>query len=97
MKSKKVPMRLCVGCGKMRSKKELVRILKDKEGNISLDFTGKKSGRGAYLCKNMDCFLLAQKGHRIERSFGCRIPETVYEEMKHALQTALAGESEHMP
>lgn len=96
MKSKKVPMRLCVGCGEMQPKKELIRVLKDTDGTITLDFTGKKSGRGAYLCKNMDCFAAAQKGHRIERSFGCRVSEEIYEEMKHALQTELAGASNHL-
>lgn len=97
LKSKKVPMRLCVGCGEMKPKKELIRVLKDKEGTIGLDFTGKKSGRGAYLCKNMDCFQAAQKGHRFERSFGCRLSEEIYEEMKHALQAELAGSSDHLP
>ena len=81
MKSKKVPMRLCVGCGTMQPKKDLIRVLKNAEGEIKLDFTGKQSGRGAYLCKNMDCFAAAKKGHRIERSFGCRVSEEVYEEM----------------
>lgn len=80
----------------MRPKKELVRILKDPDGKITLDFTGKKSGRGAYLCKKLECFQAAQKGHRIERSFGCRVSETVYEEMKDALQAELAGHSEHL-
>ncbi len=89
-------MRLCVGCGEMQPKKELIRVLKNTDGSIGLDFTGKKSGRGAYLCKNMDCFTAAQKGHRIERSFGCRVPEEVYEEMKHALQAELAGSSDHL-
>ena len=96
MKSKKVPMRLCVGCGEMQPKKELIRVLKDAEGAILLDFTGKKSGRGAYLCKNMDCFAAAKKGHRLERSFGCRVAEEVYKEMEDALQTELAGNSEHL-
>ena len=96
LKSKKVPMRLCVGCGTMQPKKDLIRVLKNAEGEIKLDFTGKQSGRGAYLCKNMDCFAAAKKGHRIERSFGCRVSEEVYEEMEHALQTELARDSEHL-
>lgn len=96
MKSKKVPMRLCVGCGTMQPKKDLIRVLKNAEGEIKLDFTGKQSGRSAYLCKNMDCFAAAKKGHRIERSFGCRVSEEVYEEMEHALQTELARDSEHL-
>lgn len=96
MKSKKVPMRLCIGCGEMKPKKDLIRILKDAQGKIFLDFTGKKAGRGAYLCKNEECFSTAKKGHRIERSFGCRVSESVYEEMEHALQTELAGSSDHL-
>ena len=60
-------MRLCVGCGTMQPKKDLIRVLKNAEGEIKLDFTGKHSGRGAYLCKNMDCFAAAKKGHRIDK------------------------------
>ncbi len=89
MKSKKVPMRLCVGCGEMQPKKDLIRVLKGEDGEVELDFTGKKSGRGAYLCKKMDCLNAAQKGHRLERSFGCRVSVDVYEEMKHVLQEEL--------
>ncbi len=80
----------------MKPKKEMIRVLKDTDGNMQLDFTGKKSGRGAYLCKNMNCLQAAKKGHRLERSFGCRVAETVYEEMEHALQTELAGASDHL-
>lgn len=96
VKSKKISMRLCIGCGEMKPKKELIRVLKDAQGVIQLDFTGKKSGRGAYLCKNVDCFLAAKKGHRMERSFGCRVSEAVYKEMEYALQTELAGNSDHL-
>ncbi len=96
LKTKKIPMRLCIGCGEMKPKKNLIRVLKDAEGTIQLDFTGKKSGRGAYLCKSMECFVAAQKGHRLERSFGCRVSEEIYEEMKHALQTELAGTADHL-
>ena len=96
LKTKKIPMRLCIGCGEMNPKKDLIRVLKDAEGTIQLDFTGKKSGRGAYLCKSMECFAAAQKGHRLERSFGCRVSEEIYEEMKHALQTELAGTADHL-
>ena len=96
LKTKKIPMRLCIGCGEMKPKKDLIRVLKDAEGTIQLDFTGKKSGRGAYLCKSMECFVAAQKGYRLERSFGCRVSEEIYEEMKHALQTELAGTADHL-
>ena len=80
----------------MKPKKDLIRVLKDADGTIQLVFTGKKSGRGAYLCKSMECFAAAQKGHRLERSFGCRVSEEIYEEMKHALHTELAGAADHL-
>lgn len=89
VKSKKVPMRLCLGCQTLKPKQELVRILRDPDGNIVLDTTGKKTGRGAYICKNEACFLAAKKGHRVERSFGCRISNDTYEEMYHELQQYL--------
>lgn len=95
-RNKKTPMRLCVGCGQMQPKKELIRVLKLADGNIQLDFTAKRSGRGAYLCKNVECLHAAKKGHRLERSFGCRVEETVYEEMEHALQAELARASDHL-
>lgn len=97
MKNKKIPLRLCIGCGEMRPKRELIRILKAPDDTISLDFTGKKSGRGAYLCKNTQCLALARKGHRLERSFSCRVSDEVYEEMEHALQAELMESSDHLP
>lgn len=84
---KKIPQRMCVGCGEMKDKRELIRIVKTKENEISLDKTGKKSGRGAYICDNPDCLKKARKNKRIERSFGIPIPEEIYarltEEMKN--------------
>ena len=93
---RKTPMRKCTGCQEMKNKKEMIRIVRDPEGKVFIDRTGKKSGRGAYLCKSMECFAAAQKGHRLERSFGCRVSEEIYEEMKHALQTELAGTADHL-
>ena len=68
MKTKKIPMRMCVGCGEMKPKKELIRIVTDKEGNVSVDPTGKKAGRGAYICKSTDCLKKAGKSKRIKVS-----------------------------
>lgn len=85
MKSRKVPMRLCVGCGEMKPKKELIRILRTPDGNFLLDDTGKQSGRGAYLCKRMQCLAKAKNGHKLERSFSCQIAPEIYEVMEHAL------------
>lgn len=79
--AKKIPMRMCVGCGEMQPKKELIRIVKTPEGEILLDATGKKSGRGAYVCRKQECLLLTQKSHRLEKSFSCRVAPEVYEVM----------------
>lgn len=76
---KRVPLRKCVGCGEMIGKKGAVRVVRDKDGNISVDPTGKKSGRGAYICKDLKCLELAKKGSKLERSFKCRIPAEIYE------------------
>lgn len=72
MKTKKIPMRMCLGCGEMKPKRELIRVVKSKEGDISLDLTGKKSGRGAYICKSVECFEKARKARKFERSLSCR-------------------------
>ena len=81
MQAKKIPMRMCTGCGEVKPKKELVRVVKDPDGNVSLDLTGKKAGRGAYVCKNPKCLALARK----ERSFSMKIPDEVYESMEKEL------------
>ena len=80
--TKKVPMRQCVGCGEMKSKKEMMRILKTAEGDIVLDVTGKKNGRGAYLCKSADCLKKAGKNRGMERSFKMSIPSEVYDNLE---------------
>lgn len=86
--AKKIPMRMCIGCGEMKPKRELVRIVRPKEGDISLDLTGKLAGRGAYLCRSAECLAAARKGRRLERSFSCKIAPEVYEVMEHALSEA---------
>ena len=75
-------MRQCVGCGEMKSKKEMMRILKTAEGDIVLDVTGKKNGRGAYLCKSDECLKKARKTKGIERSFKMSIPAEVYDNLE---------------
>ena len=84
MKTKKIPMR--IGCGEMRPKRELIRVVKSKEGDISLDLTGKKSGRGAYICKSVECFEKARKARKFERSFSCMISEDIYNSMEGELR-----------
>lgn len=76
--TKKIPMRQCIGCGEMKSKKELLRILRTAEGDISLDVTGRKNGRGAYLCCSKECLSRAIKTKGLERSFQMKIPPEVY-------------------
>ena len=97
MKTKKIPMRMCVVCGEMKPKKELIRVLRTPEGEFLLDTTGKKAGRGAYLCKNMACLDAAKKARKLERSFSCRIAPAVYEELEHALQSELHELIDHLP
>ncbi len=82
---KKVPMRMCLGCGEMKPKKELIRAVKSPEGEISIDLTGKKSGRGAYICRDVECFRKARKARRFEKSFSCQISEEVYNSMESEL------------
>lgn len=84
--SKKIPLRQCVGCGEMKSKKEMLRILKTAENEFVLDKTGKKNGRGAYLCNSRDCLLKARKSKGLERSFKMSIPNEVYENLQKELE-----------
>lgn len=80
--AKKIPVRQCIGCGEMKGKKEMMRILKTPEDEIVLDMTGKKNGRGAYLCKQRECLLKAEKNKGLERSFKMSIPNEVYESLE---------------
>ena len=80
--NKKVPMRQCVGCGSMKIKKEMMRVLKTAEEGIILDTTGKKNGRGAYLCVSMECLQKARKNKGLERSFKMSIPNEVYDNLE---------------
>ena len=79
---KKVPMRQCVGCSQMNSKKEMMRVLKTTEEQIVLDVTGKMNGRGAYLCKDAECLKKARKNRGIERSLKMTIPAEVYDNLE---------------
>lgn len=80
--TKKIPMRQCIGCGQMKSKKELLRILKTTEGEITMDVTGRKNGRGAYLCNSEECLQNAFRTKGLERSFQMKIPSEVYERLE---------------
>ena len=83
---KKVPQRHCIGCGEMKNKRDLIRVLKTTDGQITIDATGRKNGRGAYLCPSMDCFKKAVKGKGLERSFKMAIPKEVYESLEKEME-----------
>ena len=91
MKEKKVPMRMCVGCREMKPKKELLRVVKSPEGAVSIDDTGRKPGRGAYLCRNAECLKRAMKQKQLERAFETPLNEEVLSSLLVALK-ALEGE-----
>lgn len=88
MKTKKVPLRMCVGCGEMFDKRTLVRVVKSREGDVSLDLTGKKAGRGAYVCKNLECLKKARKKRAFERAFKMQISEEVFNNMEEEMINA---------
>ena len=81
-KQRKIPQRQCVGCRTMKDKKALVRIVKTPEGEICVDATGKKSGRGAYVCRNPECLRKARKSRALERAFETAIPAEVYDALE---------------
>lgn len=87
-KVKKIPQRQCVGCREMKDKKALIRVVKSPENEISLDFVGKKPGRGAYVCRDVECLKKARKTRALERAFSTAIPPEVYD----ALERELEGE-----
>lgn len=86
MKEKKIPLRMCTGCGEHKPKRELIRVVKSPEDEISLDLTGRKPGRGAYICPKKECLQKARKSRRLEHAFSCRIPDEVYDAMEGELE-----------
>lgn len=87
MTNKKVPLRKCLGCNEMKEKKSLIRIVKTAENEMLLDETGKKNGRGAYICPNLDCLNKAIKNKGLERSFKMAIPNEIYENLTKEMKT----------
>ena len=79
MQEKRVPMRKCSGCGEMIGKKGAIRVVRDKDGAVSVDPTGKRSGRGAYICRDAQCLAQARKSRRLERSLKCAVPDEIYD------------------
>ena len=93
--SKKIPMRQCVGCSEMKNKRDMMRVLKIADGSIVLDTTGRKNGRGAYLCMNQECLMKAVKNKGLERSFKMSIPQEVYENLEREFEEGEdAGQTE---
>jgi hypothetical protein len=86
MTPRKIPLRRCNGCGESKPKKELVRVVRAQNGDVSLDLTGKKPGRGAYVCPNAACFAKARKAKRIERALDVTIPEEIYAAMQAEIE-----------
>ena len=83
---KKIPQRTCIGCGEKKNKKDLIRVVKNKEGEISIDNTGKANGRGAYICDCMECLETAIKSKRLEKSFEMKIEDEIYENLREVLK-----------
>ena len=86
MKQRKIPLRKCTGCQEMKNKKELIRIVKSEEGEFSVHATGKKAGRGAYICPNVECLEKAKKSKGLERSFKSAVPQEVYDKLREELE-----------
>ena len=86
MPAKKIPQRQCIGCGEMKDKNTMIRVIRTPEGEFELDVTGRKNGRGAYLCHSEACLLKAISSKGLERSFKCKIPPEVYEKLKERWQ-----------
>lgn len=86
MKEKKVPMRMCVGCREMKPKKELLRVVRSPEGALSVDATGRKPGRGAYVCRSAECLKKAIRQKQLERAFECALQDEVKEALMRELQ-----------
>lgn len=84
---KKIPLRRCTGCNEAKPKKDLVRVVRTPEGEVLLDPTGKKNGRGAYICKNIDCFQKARRAKRFERAFECTVSDEVYDAIAKELES----------
>lgn len=86
MKVKKIPQRMCTGCMEMKPKKELIRIVKSPEGEVSVDLTGKKSGRGAYICKDEECLAKAFKTKRLSRNLEVQISDEIYNALQEEIK-----------
>lgn len=91
MKQKKIPLRMCLGCKEMKAKRELIRVVRNNEGEISIDLVGKKPGRGAYICRSADCLEKAIKAKRLDKAFETTIGSEVYDDLKSQLVREVEG------
>lgn len=89
MTEKKIPMRKCIGCNEMKDKKELIRIVRNNQGEMNVDASGKMAGRGAYICKSIECFDASVKAKRLERAFKTKIPDEIYDTLREILKREL--------
>ena len=89
MNQRKTPMRLCLGCNESKDKRELIRVVKNKEGEIFIDKTGKANGRGAYICNSSDCLEKAIKAKRLSRAFSAEIPTEIYDKLREEIKNEL--------
>ena len=87
VKPRKIPMRMCVGCREMKPKAQLLRVVKPREGQACIDRTGKASGRGAYICEQMECFKKARKSRALERALETKIDEAVFDQLEASIQS----------
>ena len=88
---KKIPQRQCMGCRERKAKREMIRVVRMTDGNVSLDFSGKLNGRGAYICPNLECLKKAQKAKSLERSLEVPIPEEVYNRLVAEMEGGIVG------
>lgn len=92
-KKRKIPQRMCVACNEMKPKNTLIRVVRSKDGVITLDLTGKAAGRGAYVCKNAECFDMLKKRRRLNHAFGCEVDAAVYDSLQSRIAEICGDES----
>ena len=97
MQQRKIPVRRCVGCNTQKPKKELVRVVRSPDGTVSVDLTGKKAGRGAYLCPSTACLANARKAKRLQNAFGVEVPDEVFDRLTAEIQAAEQAIKEAAP
>lgn len=97
MQQRKIPVRRCVGCNAQKPKRELVRVVRSPDGDVSVDLTGKKAGRGAYLCPSAACLAKARKAKRLQNAFGVPVPDDVFERLTVEITAAEQAAKEAAP